>query len=111
MDIPNYLHDRLQSRGSYHLKKDIHKVGRRNWLRCRLPAGQQLMPFIRPGTVYGLIGRRHIDHVVPVIHSDRIVVDELVCYILIFHLFQPIVLLESAPSRQPLNTPLYVLLE
>ena len=39
-----------------------------------------------------------------VIHSDRIVVDELVCYILIFHLFQPIVLPESAPSRRPAST-------
>ena len=69
------------------------------------------MPFIRPGTVNGQISRRHINHVIPIIHLDSIVGDELVYYILIFHLFPSIVLLESAPSRQHVNIPGYVLQE
>ena len=69
------------------------------------------MPFIRPGTVNGQISRRHIDHVIPVIHFDRIIDDKLVYCILIFHLFPSIVLLESAPNRQHVNIPGYVLQE
>ena len=69
------------------------------------------MPFIRPGTVNGQISRRHIDHVIPVIHFNRIIDDKLVYYILIFHLFPSIVLLESAPSRLFSNSASYALLE
>ena len=69
------------------------------------------MPFIKPGTVNGLISRRHINHVIPIIHFDRIVGNELVYYIFIFHLFPSIVLLEPAPNRQLANIPGYVLQE